>query len=374
MKQANPVIHRSTGRETKRMRSSWLSGLVAIGVGASLMMLPDTALAQKKGGKKGGAAAGGAATGGAAAGGAATGGAAAGGAATGGAATGTTETGAAAGGDIEIDDPNAAKPTVETPQPAAPPAAVQGPAGGICDIDPSACPKQSDIQAAAGKKINAEIYAVQQIYALRVRRLELNPYWSFSLNDQFVSHPGPGLALNYYLSNVLAIGVNGNFYQPFNVDSDFNFQNRRATRVAVPLNEYQWAAAVNFTYVPLYGKFAGFGDFIFHYDAYVVAGVGTMVDRPIPIIDPDNRNFDWKYNVAVNAGLGLRIFFNRWLAATLEVRDYIFPEQLENTRVDTRDPQNKAGWVGDTQLTNNVQAQLGVSVFIPFSWDYRLPK
>jgi hypothetical protein len=25
-------------------------------------------------------------------------------------------------------------------------------------------------------------------------------------------------------------------------------------------------------------------------------------------------------------------------------------------------------------LTNNVQAQLGVSVFIPFSFDYRLPK
>ena len=35
--------------------------------------------------------------------------------------------------------------------------------GGICEIDPSACPKQEDIAKAANKKINAEIYAVEQI-------------------------------------------------------------------------------------------------------------------------------------------------------------------------------------------------------------------
>ena len=33
------------------------------------------------------------------------------------------------------------------------------------------------------------------------------PYWSFSLNDQFVTHLGPGLGVNYYLTNVLAIGA-----------------------------------------------------------------------------------------------------------------------------------------------------------------------
>ena len=59
----------------------------------------------------------------------------------------------------------------------------------------------------------ADVYAVQQIYALRRRRFELNPYWGFSLNDQFVSHPGPGLAVNYYITNVLAVGLNGTFYR-----------------------------------------------------------------------------------------------------------------------------------------------------------------
>ena len=49
----------------------------------------------------------------------------------------------------------------------------------------------------------------------------------------------------------------------------------------MPLTEFQWSAGLNLGYVFSYGKFAGFGDFIFHYDAYVVAGVGEMSTRPI---------------------------------------------------------------------------------------------
>jgi outer membrane beta-barrel protein len=294
--------------------------------------------------------------------------------------------GPAGGNDIEIDDPN--QPKAPDPNAAGgttPPAGgdtgtatpAGGVGGGICEIDPSACPKgNTDLKAAAAKDVNAEVYAVQQIYALRYHRIELMPYWNVTLNDQFVNHPGPGLGVNFYITNVLAIGVNGNFYQGLNADSDFNFQNRRATRVAVPLNEYQWGANLNFSYVPIYGKFAGFSDFIFHYDAYVVGGVGLLSTRPIPVIDPDNRNFDWEPKLAFNAGLGLRIFFNRWFAADLEIRDYIYNEKLESLTIAAtqQQQQDKSTWFGESKLTNNVQAQLGLSVFLPFSWEYRLPK
>jgi outer membrane beta-barrel protein len=253
-------------------------------------------------------------------------------------------------------------------------------AGGICEIDPSQCQAPPEIDP--NKEVPKQIYAVQQAYALRVRRFEISPYYSFTLNDQFVSHNAPGLSLNYYISNVLAVGLNGNAYRfgsaaNLNRDSDFNAQTRRAARVAVPLTELDWSASANFTYVPMYGKFAGFGDFIFHYDAYVVGGVGVLSDRPIAVIDPDNRTFESKINLAFNAGLGLRIFFNRWFAANLEVRDYIFFDKLENTTiaVDPNQARNPDTWYDDkSRLTNNVQAQIGFSVFLPFSWEYRLPK
>ena len=287
------------------------------------------------------------------------------------------------GTDIEIDDPNAPKPPGgEEPQVPAPPPTdtgggeTGGGGGGICEIDPTACPKQGDIKKLAERSVKAEVYAVQQIYALRRGRFEINPYWSFSLNDQFVTHPGPGLAVNYYLTNVLAVGINGTYYQPFNSDADFNFENRRATRLAVPLTEYFGGYAANFTYVPMYGKFSGFGNFIFHYDGYLVGGVGGLFTRPIAVIDPDNRKFDYEARVAFNIGFGLRIFLNRWFAVTTEIRDYIYIEQLENTTIAAtqQEQQNRNTWFGEKPLTNAVQAQLGISVFLPFSWEYRLPK
>ena len=179
-----------------------------------------------------------------------------------------------------------------------------------------------------------------------------------------------------------AIGINGNLFAGLNVDSDFNFQNRRATRVAVPLTEYQWSAAANITYVPAYGKFAGFSDFIFHYDFFVLAGGGVVSTRPIAVVDPDNRTFSFKPKPAGHIGGGLRIFFNRWLAATIEVSDYIFSDELENATVDQSlkgtcgkpAAQCDDTWIKGSSLTNNVQAQLGFSIFLPFSWEYRLPK
>lgn len=257
----------------------------------------------------------------------------------------------------------------------------------ICKLDPEACPK-IDFDKEARKPLGEQIFAVQQIYALRVRRFELNPYWSQSLNDQFVGHPGPGLAINFYPWNVFGIGISGTYFNKFNTDSKFNADVRRAARVGVPLNEYDWNASVNLTYVPAYGKFAGFGDFIFQYDAYIVAGGGLISTRPIPVFDPDYRNFSFKTKPAGNVGIGLRIFFYRWLAAVLELRDYIYQEELENTatggsgqmqgaRCDGStgvSHSDAAHWICEKKLTNAVQAQIGVSFFLPTTFDYRLPK
>jgi outer membrane beta-barrel protein len=274
--------------------------------------------------------------------------------------------------EIDADAPPGGTAPAEPAATGEAPSPEPGDLGEICKIDPAACPTVN-LAEAAKKDMKEQMYAVQQIYALRYHRFEIQPAWNaITMNDQFVSHPGPVVALNYYVTNVLAVGVSGGYY--FNSDSEFNFQTRRAARVSVPLTEYQWQAALNFTYVPMYGKFAGFSDFIFHYDAYVVGGVGAISTRPIAVVDPDNRSFGWdKPKLSFNAGLGLRIFFNRRFAGTLEVRDYIFFDKLEDTNVSDT-PADPSTWYGETKLTNNVQAQIGVSIFLPFSWEYRLAK
>lgn len=251
--------------------------------------------------------------------------------------------------------------------------------GDICKIDPKACPS-IDLEKAAARPLNPEMYSVQQIYALKKLRFEINPYFGIGLNDQFVTHPNLGMALNFYITNSIAVGVNGGYF--FNSPSEFNYQTSRAARVGEPITEYQWNANGNFTYVPAYGKFAGFSDFIFHYDFFLVGGVGAISTRPIAVVDPDNRSFDYKVKISFNAGLGLRIFFNRWFAVTGEIRDYIFFDELENPAIarglganGLPAAQNPDTWLSeDLSFTNNVQAQIGVSFFLPPTWEYKLPK
>jgi outer membrane beta-barrel protein len=298
----------------------------------------------------------------------------------------SADTSAAAPADMDADQP--APAPGGTPAPAAgdtgtPAAGGDTGAGGdmdICQITPDApqctAAKEVNLGVEAKKTIRAEVYAVQQQYVIKAQRFEIQPYFAFTLNDQFVSHDAPGLSLNYYVTQVLAIGVNGNWYGSLNEDSDFNFQNRRAARIAVPLNDYQLSGDLNFTYVPMYGKFAGFGDFIFHYDAYVDGGVGLIRTKPIPVIDPDNRSFDWNNLINFDVGIGLRIFFNRWLAAVIEVRDIMYFEKIENTSIAAgAAATNPSTWYdSNSHFTNDVQMQVGLSLFLPTSFEYTLPK
>lgn len=298
--------------------------------------------------------------------------------------------------DADADQPAAAgAPAASTDSATPPPGDTSGgvPAGAggvdICQITPDApqcqVAKEVNMATEAQKPIHAEIYAVQQQYVLKAQRLEIMPYFAVTMNDQFVSHNAPGLALNYYVTQVLAVGVNGNWYDGLNADSDFNFQNRRAARIAVPLNIYQFSGDLNFTYVPMYGKFAGFGDFIFHYDAYIDGGLGVIRTKPEAVIDPDNRKFDWNTLVNFDVGIGLRIFFTRWLAAVVEVRDLMYFDKIEATTIapgsstlpatNPQSPLNPATWYDpNTHFTNDVQLQVGLSFFLPTSFEYRLPK
>jgi outer membrane beta-barrel protein len=304
----------------------------------------------------------------------------------GGADTGTVPAAAPVGGapaPVDVDavppatSPAGADQSVPLPDSSAPPNAEAAP--DICQITPDApqcqVAKEINLNTEAKKAVRAEVYAVQQQYVIKAQRLEIMPYFAITLNDQFVSHDAPGLALNYYITQVLAVGLNGNWYGGLNSDSDFNFQNRRAAIISVPLNDYQASGDLNFTYVPMYGKFAGFGDFIFHYDAYIEGGVGLIRTKPIPVIDPENRKFDWNNLVNFDVGIGFRIFFTRWLAAILEVRDIMYFDKIENVAVSQTTPLDPKTWYDpNTHFTNDVQLQVGLSFFLPTSFEYRLPK
>ena len=233
----------------------------------------------------------------------------------------------------------------------------------------------------ARREASEEIFAVQQIYALRNNRVEVSPSAAFTINDPYVSHPAAGVGLNYWWTNVLAVGVNFLWYEGLENESELNFFVRRSTRLAVPITQYQMAAHLNFTYVPLYGKFAMFNNYIFQWDAYVIGGVGLMRTRPVSVVDPEVRTpnqpeFNFQFRVAFNVGIGIRVFITRWLAFFAELRDYMYLERLENLDVALGAARlDPSTWLDPSpSFTNNVTAHLGFSFFFPFTFDYNLPR
>jgi outer membrane beta-barrel protein len=285
--------------------------------------------------------------------------------------------GSESGGSMTFTTEEASQPAPTQPE-AGQPAQPEG--GGLEGIG------GADVRAAR-HTMREQIWAVQQIYALRNRRFELQPSVALSMNDPYVSHTGLGIAANFWVTNVLAVGANFIWNQGLNGRSDLDFHVARSGRLVVPINEYQLAAAGNFSYVPVYGKFLMFNQFIFHWDIYVMAGVGVMRTRPIPVVDPEVRSFQYDWRIMFNAGLGVRVFLNRWLAIFGELRNYVYSEILENTSIAQVDMPVGAGqrpqpgsrqdpstWTGGSSITDNVMVQVGLSVFLPFSVTYRLLK
>ena len=228
------------------------------------------------------------------------------------------------------------------------------------------------------EEVVEEIYAVQQIYALRLNRFELAPSAAFTLNDPYLKRYGLGFAMNYWFTNVLAVGLNFIWYDwgtnPLSRGTDIVPRIQNQFRLGVPINDWQFGLWANFTYVPFYGKFK-VRKAIFQWDSYLIGGVGLMRTQPIPIFDPEVRSFDWNTNVAFNVGIGLRIFLTRYLTFFTEFRAYMWPDQFENTRVDPANRNDPSTWLqSGSTFVANTSIQIGLTLFLPVKFEYRLPK
>ena len=203
---------------------------------------------------------------------------------------------------------------------------------------------------------------------LKVRRTELFPFVGTTMNDNMIRHYTVGGELAYYLTDVLAVGVEGQYFA-HSFQEPYDLVARQARRLPT-LNGYKWSAALDFHYVPIYGKFAILDHRLVTWESFFTAGIGAGESEVIP----RDTKFPGFTNLLImpNVGASMRFFITKWVTVNLGIRDYIFYDHFEpRNRSETMFPTAAlAKDHSEGTLINNLMFQIGVSFWVPTSFEY----
>lgn len=205
---------------------------------------------------------------------------------------------------------------------------------------------------------------------LKGGRLELAPFSAVTLNDVLIRHYAVGGDLNYYLTDVFSIGLEGQYFVK-ELSERESLVGLQYNRVPT-LNRYKYSAAFNFGYVPGYGKFTLFNKYIWHWDIFVNGGVGVIWSQIIPRIVGD-QVFQ-TMSIAPDVGVGTRLFLNDWLTLSFAIRDYIFNDKFEPLDRKRGEAIEDVKARAQGELVNNVMFAVSLGFYLPTSFQYRTPR
>jgi outer membrane beta-barrel protein len=259
-----------------------------------------------------------------------------------------------------------------------------GPAPGA-DIDLSdlSTPDIGDTTAPAGKKPTEaagaprkaweDIVVVPRKAFLKKYRLELAPFAGITLNDPLIRHYSFGGDLNFYITDVLSVGLEGQYF--------LKELSERESLVGlqyylVPtINKLKYHYALAFGYVPGYGKFGLFNKWIVHWDLTFALGIGMIHTEIIPRAFGD-KPFSNR-DIVGHVGLGVRLFVLDWLTLGVTFRDYMYKDAFEVRSRSPEDPIEKVksdSEAHQSQFVQNIMMFFSVGFYIPPSFTYRYPR
>jgi hypothetical protein len=201
---------------------------------------------------------------------------------------------------------------------------------------------------------------------IALHRWELRPYggWAFVPSSLTAGFVGASTAVRVHPR--WALDLDGAWYAPFLAHP--------GPSPAYPLNETSWSATVGAAFFPFVARPRGHGADSGAFEAWVAVGAGLVSTRPVPVVDPIHRHFDYRNSPHLAAGLGGRVYLSHVLAITLELRDLFYLESLENPNVasgsgslpatDPNSPLNRSTWLSVNHFTQAPELRIGASVFL----------
>ena len=216
------------------------------------------------------------------------------------------------------------------------------------------------------------------------RRIELMPQVGLTINDPYVRHWAVGAEINYWLTNRMAIGLNGTAF--FGAKTSQYDRIRFQEGLLLTANKTLWQASVDYLYEPFYGKIALFNRLLLHWEAYVQIGGGAIHTQNIPrfqAVHPDPYNH---ITGQLNFAAGVRYYIQNldWFSVNLGVRTFGFfdayepqnrgvnPDSGDDPGLDDKDAAYAAAKdqpLGE-RLGFNVLFFVGASFYLPPSFEY----
>jgi outer membrane beta-barrel protein len=203
-------------------------------------------------------------------------------------------------------------------------------------------------QAASDDTARSVVRVYQQIPLMKSGRIELGMTGGVSTNDQAFVHLNAGAAVRYHFTQQVSLG--GTYHKYLRARTGLEESLTQDYGVFPERKFRDYYAGMDVAWAPLYGKMLALESAIVHFDVYLLGGGGVMRTFTQGG-EGDNR-------ISGNVGFGSRFYLGEWASINTEVRDYIYMETLQS---------------GDT-IHQDWVISLGLSMFIPTTYEYRYPK
>ena len=222
-----------------------------------------------------------------------------------------------------------------------------------------------------------DIVVVPRKPFLKGGRLELSPFTGISVNDNLIRHYVFGVDLNYFLTDVLWIGLQGQYFIKQLTDQEelIGLQYNRTPT----LNQYLYGGSLNFGYVPVYGKFASSTASIMHWEIWASAGVGadrhpdrSRATRPTATVLQEQRSDAQRRHRQPLLPLD-------WLTVNFALRDYIVARQVRadpnRAAAGNRSPRSAQAQARPTRRWSTTSCSTPASgIYLPTKFQYKTPR
>lgn len=186
-------------------------------------------------------------------------------------------------------------------------------------------------------------------------RQELSPTLGMSLGDPFFTKYLVGLRYAYHVGEQWSVGVGG-FWAESTPSGAVTTCDSRGLGCKAPTAEdlartpgdFNLLLGADVSWAPLYGKISVLAESVLHFDTYVSVGGGVLQTRHIP---PGRLDSVEAFAPHGSIAVGQRFFLTRHATLRLELRDLVYPLEI----------QGRTG--PETSLQNQLLFSVGLSVF-----------